>query len=1800
MPKDKDRVPTIISGAGGGGDKPRTPVEARDSLQSKQIAQIIDVMAEGEISGFTRGLQSVYLNETVLQNPDGTFNFRDVSVEMRYGVAWQEPFAGVSETEFEVGVGVEVLHNTPITRNISNPNIDSVRVTLGFPQLTTQNVENGDLNGAFVNLRILVQSNGGGYVQKVSDRVSGKTTTKYQRTYNIALTGSGPWDIQVHRDTPDSASVALANTMIFDSLTGITSGKLAYPNTAMVHMRLDAANFSSIPSRAYLIRGRVVRIPNNYDPLTRVYTGIWDGTFKNGWTDNPAWAFYDMLTHPRFGLGQFVPQESIDKWTLYTIARYCDQAVPNGKGGYEPRFTCNLYLQSREDAYKVIQNMASIFRGITYWGSGAIVASQDRRGDAIMQFTNANVVDGEFVYSGSSLKQRHTVALVTWNDPSDFYRQKVEYVSDDAAIQQLGVVETQITGFGCSSQTQAHRLGRWILATERYATEVVQFETSIEGCVLYPGAIFQTSDSLRAGRRTGGRIVSRANAQDITLDSPITYEQGHTYTISVMLESGKMESRTLVFAPDGTQSSQVTTTAPFSSVPAVGAVWVVADLGTLLPELWRVTALTEGEGGAVGVSGLAYVDSIYDNVERDIPIDIPPTSTINVRPPTPTSLGVSVSQYRVDSQITGLRALVSWVSNVGRFRVSWRRANGQWTSREVAESSTEIENVTASVYDFTVTAISVAGRESNPAKLTIDLATLGTSGPGTDQSLPMPTGLELEAPYIATLARFKWNAVPTALSYEVQVGPTAVPFVAARTVKVGNTLRFAYSPEDMVQDGGPFRALTIRVRAVGLFGVYSPWASLSVGNPQVALLQGIEVTPGIKIVFFKCAQPTDLDFIGICVWMGTDADFVVTDSNKVYDGPGTFCSFNSFVGGAAIEPGVTYYLKAAGYDALGQDGMNVSSSLAVTVYNNAPDEASIIASMIADGALTITKFADGIEPIGIVDVLPDPVGYEGPRTVTLITDGKLYILRNGVWQTNVAEVGPGSIGPASLNDALAQSISKIDGPETTPGTIANQIAVKVAAEANLRAEADESIGSITDLSIAASQYAIKASSSMNQALLTRSNAMIAKIGSDIQAAVYEEAIVRANALSAMAQTISGLSASFGPAINAAITDYSNVVASQFASQATTISNISTTVGNNTTAISQGATSINGLTARLDVKINNNGVISGYSLNSTTGPNGVPASAMTFAVDSFYIKGTSTLATPIFSVETRAGTDYVVIAGTMIKDGTITANALSANSITAGKIAAGAINTAQLAAGAITTDVIVVGTDGGIPGTMIRNGAISTAKIATGAITADKILANTIVAGHIVANAVTGEKILANSITADKIDARGLSIKDDLGNVILSANNKIDYNQWILNKPTTITDINLSEGIKFYNIEAQATKGATFGKDILGMITAANVGVYIQAAAIGDAYIGTLNARKITAGVMASNPGAATLQIGRVGPENGGTIESQNSILTITRTGEVGSPMVFIRDLTSNGGNGTSMYLQNSQIFGTGMQIVTSGYNSSALNIASDSFGEQPAVDIRAYREGSSLRVHGIGLNCHAGRFYSYQGAYHVPPVGDNDPSLTSAIVAMGNNGNYAFYCERGTVGPFTGSHDGLIGKMVVPDVGDIMVDDDLIEDAGVSNTIFYMEPSYAANQAAIGVFVNKSALTDDVPAAFKDWSAPEFTDPTTNVETFEVEDGTFTGVHHKYSYQMCRGMFDRCVVNSVGEGQINVCGEGGLELRGGDLIVTSTLRGKGMKQDDDIVRSYTVAKVRGRPGKIVATFESATDWKMVPCIYLCG
>jgi predicted phage tail protein len=728
---------TVLRGGGGGGGGKggnaaslAVPTETKESLFSTSYASLIDLISEGEIYGLKDGLKSVFIGNTPLQSSGGTYNFQDVNVDVRVGTQSQAYVKGFDGVSNEVGVGVTVANGAPVIRSITDTSVNAVAVTITIPTLQ-QFQSDGDIDGSVVELKIGVSYNGGGYTDAIVDKIKGRTSQQYQKQYLVSLNGAFPVAIRVSRVTGESTTPKLVNAFSWSSYTEIAYAKLNYPNSALVGIRINAEQFSSIPTRSYHIRGIKAKIPSNgtVNQTTGAisYSGTWNGTFGAAqWTSDPAWCLWDLLTSTRYGFGNHITASSLDKWSFYSASVYCGQSVPDGFGGFEPRFSCNVNIQTAEDAYKLINDMCSIFRAMPYWGAGALTINQDKPVDPAYLFTYANVSEEGFSYSGSSLKTRPTVAVVQYQDLA-VRDAAYEIVEDQAGITRYGVVKTEITAFGCTSRGQARRIGEWLLYSAQKETEVCTFTASVDaGAQVRPGQVVEISDPMRAGARRAGRIAS-ATTTAITVDDATGLAMGTSTMLSVILADGTVQARAVA----SIAGKVITVSSAFSSAPNSNSVWMF-ETASLQSSTWRVLSVTEQDGCNYAISCLAYNSSKYAYVERDVPLQTRNITNLNSVPDPPTSLSLVEALYSYADQVRS-KVIVSWrgIQGIDQYLVSWRRANGNWTTVTRQQQDCEIFDTSPGNYEIAIYSLS-AGGQSSATSLSGSLDVLGKTAPPAD------------------------------------------------------------------------------------------------------------------------------------------------------------------------------------------------------------------------------------------------------------------------------------------------------------------------------------------------------------------------------------------------------------------------------------------------------------------------------------------------------------------------------------------------------------------------------------------------------------------------------------------------------------------------------------------------------------------------------------------------------------------------------------------------------------------------------------------------------------------------------------------------------------------------------------------------------------------------------------------------------------------------------------------------------------------------------------------------------------
>lgn len=792
-------------GGGGGGGGTRTPTEAADSLSSAQYANLVDLISEGEIEGLKNGHKSIYIDNTPLQNIDNSYNFQNVAVYTRNGTQNQTFIPIASEVEDEKAVNVTVQQATPVVRSITDINVDAVRVTITVPALQ-QFTDQGDINGTSIQLRIAVQYNGGGYTTVIDDTISGRTPDQYQRDYLVNLTGAFPVDVRVTRVTADSASAKLVNAFSWSSYTEIVYAKLRYPNSALVGIRIDAEQFNSIPRRSYLIRGIKVAIPSNatVDSTTGrlIYAGVWNGTFGAAqWTTDPAWCLWDLLTSTRYGFGNHISASQLDKWAFYAASQYASTLVDDGFGGQEPRFSCNINIQTAEDAYKLINDMCSVFRAMPYWSTGALTISQDKPGDSAYLFTLANVSEEGFSYSGSSLKSRPNVAVVSYLD-LDSRDIAYEVVEDTAAIAKYGAVTTEVSAFACTSRGQAARIGEWLLYSEQYEGTVATFKASIDaGVLVRPGQVIDISDPVVAGQRRGGRITA-ATTTTVTVDSASGLTAGNNKTLSVILSDGTVETRNI----SSISGTVISVGSAFTTAPQANSVWIY-QTDDIQTTQWRVISVQEEDGATYAISAVAYNASKYAYIESGKPLQARDTTNLNQLPAAPTSFSATEELYEYQSQVRA-KVIASWqpVVGVSQYQVRWRKDSSNWTTALVNGPDFEVLDITPGLFEFEIYSFS-SGFKLSTAKLIGSINALGKTAPPADVSAFTFT---VNKDIGVTL---NWNAVADidVSTYEIRRGAswgtaTLVTQVNATTYKIG-----------YLDDG----TYTYQIKALDTSGVYS-------------------------------------------------------------------------------------------------------------------------------------------------------------------------------------------------------------------------------------------------------------------------------------------------------------------------------------------------------------------------------------------------------------------------------------------------------------------------------------------------------------------------------------------------------------------------------------------------------------------------------------------------------------------------------------------------------------------------------------------------------------------------------------------------------------------------------------------------------------------------------------------------------------------------------------------------------------------------------------------------------------------
>ncbi|WP_336233852.1 host specificity protein J [Enterobacter bugandensis] len=704
---------TILQGAKGGGGSSHTPVEQPDDLLSVAKLKILIAVSEGEIQGDLTA-QNIFLNDTPLANDSGEYNFSGVKWEFRKGTQDQTYIAGMPQVDNELAVGTTVTTTAPWTRQFTNLSLDAIRIKLSLPVQYLYK-DNGDMVGTVTEYGIDLSTDGGAWKTVVNGKFDGKTTTEYQRDHRIDLPKStSGWSVRVRRITADASgsNSKLVNAFKVFSYAEVIDSKLRYPLTALLYVEVDSSQFNgSAPKVTCKIKGKLIKVPDNYDPITRTYSGSWSGGFKMAWSNNPAWIFYDLVLDEIYGMGTRVDASMVDKWALYSIAQYCDEMVSDGAGGTEPRFTCNVFIQRQEDAWQVLNDLAAVFRGITFWGNDQIYVQADVPQDDVDWVYNvSNVIDGLFTYAGGSYKNRYSSCLVSWSDPQNHYSDTVEGVYDSALVERYDVRQTSLTAIGCTSQSEAHRRGRWVLLSNA-KDGTVSFGVGLDGYIPLPAEIIGVADPFRSGKENGGRI-SAVNGRQITLDREIDYAAKDRLVVN--LPDGKAQTRTI--SAVSADKKTVTVATAFSQVPVAGAVWAI-DSDNLAIQYFRVTSIAANDDSTGGftITAVQHDPNKYRYIDDGVRIESPPITVTPISVlSAPKNILVTESDH-VSQGLTVASLDVSWdkVEGAIRYVAQWRKDNGDWINVPVTSAQGfSVQGIYSGSYDVRVRALNAQDTSS--------------------------------------------------------------------------------------------------------------------------------------------------------------------------------------------------------------------------------------------------------------------------------------------------------------------------------------------------------------------------------------------------------------------------------------------------------------------------------------------------------------------------------------------------------------------------------------------------------------------------------------------------------------------------------------------------------------------------------------------------------------------------------------------------------------------------------------------------------------------------------------------------------------------------------------------------------------------------------------------------------------------------------------------------------------------------------------------------------------------------------
>ena len=1220
------------------------PYIQKDTASSTNSYQALYGLSEGEIYGLVDGGKSIRLDGTPIINDNGEPNFPDVSWDFRAGSIDQTHIKGFSSVENEQSVNVELRHDRPYTKAINNKQLSAVAIRLGFNSLREQK-GNGDVVGYRIEYAIDVQTDGGAWEMVLNTAVDDKVSQGYQRSHRIDLPKAQQgWSVRVRRLTPNRDSEMVSDTMVVSAVTEIIDAKLRYPCTALLALKYDAQTFSNIAKVAVRVRGMLIQVPTNYDPTARTYDGLWDGTFKLAYTNNPAWVFYDICTAKRYGLGDRLAGK-VDKWSLYRLAQYCDEMVDDGKGGKEPRFTVNVYLQKADDAYRVLQNLASVFRALSFWDGTSIVVDADTPKEPVYVFSNANVIGGEFSYTGTRARDRHTIVKCAYDDPDNNFETDYIYVQDEHAIAKYGINQLELNLFGCTSKGQAQRAGIWALKSEQLETETVSFSTGLDGFIPKVGEIIHVQDNSRAGRMQAGRIVA-TDGRQITLDRM----------------AGKVGD-TLMVGDNSAQIVQIddTVITTDTAIGRAGQVFAISS-SDVAPRAYRVMTISQNDDASFSFTALQYEIGKFTATNNIAAIPKKEVSVIKAHVLTPpNSVGITERTRTHQGQaITTL--VISWEQVVGAvaYIVEYKKDSNAWQTHKVSSHSLEIDGVYAGAYQAKVRAIDAFDNES--------LATSSQLTQITGKQGKPPRPINFTAQGVLFGMNLGWNFAKGSGDTnftEIEVSPDGRTHITT----LGT---FAY-PTNKHEITGLQGNLTqfYRARIVDKLGNTSDWTDWASGTTSANADKVLDMLSGqISQSHLDQSLRTPIGKIGTIESNISKINVDLPELNQsIADAQSTL---NTAV--ASIDT----------------EKKRLSS--AIVDINTLKQSNNAKTQEIANLTQTVNGHTSQVRELGVTtgDLSQK---YSQLKTTSDTANSEITAIKQtqSGQATSVERIRSELVGKASSADlqnirqTLANADSSLSQRINTLQSDYNGNKAGVAVQ--LKTLSDKDNATASQISRLNSQIANKASSAdlqnIRQTLANADSSLSQRINtlqSDYngnKAGVAVQLKTLSDKDNATASQISRLNSQIAnKASSADLQSVQRTLTSKERSLSQRINTVQTTLNGQTASIQQHAQSLNGLSAQWTLKVQSGGVVSGIGLASNNG-----VSDFAVRADKFYVASPQGDKKPMFSVITRPTTlngttvpTGVYLNGDLLASGTISGDKIRANTqITAPNIRGGSIS-----------------------------------------------------------------------------------------------------------------------------------------------------------------------------------------------------------------------------------------------------------------------------------------------------------------------------------------------------------------------------------------------------------------------------------------------------------------------------------------------------------------------------------------------